>query len=540
VPPESSIPTDPEEKFRLLLALANGANAQLEFFKVLEAICNSLQPYLRVDALGVLLRDGDGFKPQELHVRGFEREARDDWSNDLSRRVGMPPDAVIAEVTPRVSAPGSGFNWVAKNLRMDFGSVADRRYPEDEFLEGLGVRSYVRTPLMVHGRLIGVLHFMRSAFLPPHEPPRFTREEAEFLYELSDPLATTIANSLAYEEIAALKRQTEIENVYLRENLDSELMFGDIIGSSAPLKKLLAAIQRVAATDSTVLVTGETGTGKELVARAIHKGSKRAAGALVKVNCAALPESLVASELFGHEKGAFTGAVQRRIGRFELASKGTLFLDEVGELAPDVQASLLRVLQEGEFERVGGTQTLRADARLIAATNRDLKAEVAAGRFRSDLFYRLSVFPVAVPSLRERAEDIPVLVEYFISRHAARIGKSVREIEPESMDRLRAYDWPGNIRELQNVIERAMILADGDTLVVDRSLLGSARDNGPQRAAGLKESLDGREKEAIEAALTAAGGRISGPNGAAARLGMQPTTLHSKIARYAIDKRRFR
>jgi formate hydrogenlyase transcriptional activator len=439
----ASLPTRVDDKYRLLLTLAKAANSQLEFFKVLEAICDSLQPYVRVDAIGVLTKNGDGFAPQELHMRGFERDTRDGWSEDLSRIVGSPPDEVKREIGRRMSAPESGFNWVARHQKMDFGVTSDGRYPENEFLHGMGVRTFVRAPLIVHNRFLGVLHFMRAKFLPP-EPAPFTQEEADFLNELAPSLAGTISNSLAYEEIKLLKRQTEMENVYLREDFDEQLMFGDIIGTSAPLRKVLASIQKVAGTDSTVLITGETGTGKELVAREIHRGSKRAARPMIKVNCAALPENLVASELFGHEKGAFTGALQRRIGRFELASKGTLFLDEIGELAPDVQASLLRVLQEGEFERVGGTQTLRADTRLITATNRDLQGEVARGKFRSDLFYRLSVFPISVPSLRERRADIPLLVEYFVSRHAQRLGKDVKSIEKASIERLTAYDWPGN------------------------------------------------------------------------------------------------
>jgi formate hydrogenlyase transcriptional activator len=306
------------------------------------------------------------------------------------------------------------------------------------------------------------------------------------------------------------------------------------VGNSPALRRVLAAIEKVARTDSTVLVTGETGTGKELVARAIHRRSRRRERALIRVNCAALPEALVASELFGHEKGAFTGAVARRKGRFELADGGTLFLDEVGELPPDMQVALLRVLQEGEFERVGGSETLRTDARLVAATNTDLEEAIAAGKFRSDLFFRLNIFPIQVPALRERREDVPILVEYFAARHGAQVGKTFRRVEKATLDRLLAYDWPGNVRELENVVERAVILGEGDVL-----RLGDVR-LGPGRSAPLRETLQGSERREIEEALRASRGRISGAGGAAIRLGLPPSTLESKLRRLGIDKHRFR
>jgi transcriptional regulator with GAF, ATPase, and Fis domain len=288
-----------------------------------------------------------------------------------------------------------------------------------------------------------------------------------------------------------------------------------------------------------VLITGETGTGKELVARAIHRRSRRAGRALITVNCAALPGTLIGSELFGHERGAFTGALQRRIGRFELADGGSIFLDEIGELPPEMQVALLRVLQEGEIERVGGAQTIRVDTRVIAATNRDLAAEAAAGRFRSDLFYRLNVFPIAVPALRERMEDVPILVEYFTSRFAARLGKKFLRIEKGAMDRILAYSWPGNVRELQNVIERAVILSEGDTLRVDEPLVAGGDGHG-KAAASLPASLREQERRRIEEALAASGGRVSGAAGAAARLGVPATTLESRIKSLKIDKHRFR
>jgi transcriptional regulator with GAF, ATPase, and Fis domain len=290
-----------------------------------------------------------------------------------------------------------------------------------------------------------------------------------------------------------------------------------------------------------VLITGETGTGKELVARAIHRRSRRSSQAFVTVNCAAIPPDLIASELFGHEKGAFTGATQLRLGRFELAAGGTIFLDEIGELPPETQIALLRVLQEQEFERVGGTVTIRSDVRVIAATNRDLEAAVDAGTFRSDLFYRLNVFPIEMPPLRERKEDIPLLVEYFLDRYARNAGKSFRNVDRKSLDLLRAYPWPGNIRELQNVIERSVIVSESETFSVDRSWLsGKPRVHESKSRMEIIRNLAGQEKEAIEAALRESGGRVSGPSGAAAKLGIPGSTLESKIKALKINKNRFR
>jgi len=312
-------------------------------------------------------------------------------------------------------------------------------------------------------------------------------------------------------------------------------MFDEIVGSSRPMRQVLKQVQKVAASASTVLILGETGTGKELVARALHRGSKRAARAFVRVNCAAIPQSLIASELFGHEKGAFTGALQRRVGRFEAADGGTLFLDEIGDLPMETQIALLRVLQEREFERVGSNHPISVDVRLIAATNRDLTAAVAAGAFRQDLFYRLNVVPIAVPPLRERAEDIPSLVEYFVARFAKGAGKKIRRIDKDTLSLLRAYNWPGNIRELQNVVERAVILAETDAFVVVESWL--KRDPAESLPSRQRLSvLADREVEMIEAALAESRGRISGPSGAAAKLGIPRQTLESKIRRLGIDK----
>ena len=344
----------------------------------------------------------------------------------------------------------------------------------------------------------------------------------------------------ALEEIQRLKTRLQHENIALREEVEKTSMFEEIIGVSPALQSILSLVSKVAPTDSTVLITGETGTGKELVARAIHKRSGRSARAFVSVNCAAIPSSLIASELFGHEKGAFTGASQRRLGRFELAEGGTIFLDEVGELPAETQVALLRVLQEHEFERVGGNRTIRTDVRVIAATNRNLDAAIADKTFRPDLYYRLNVFPLAVPALRERREDVPLLVEYFLHRYAQRAGKNIRGMARPTLDLLQSYHWPGNIRELQNVVERAVIVSDSDVLSVDPRWFAT-RSVEPAAPQGPPfHTLATNERDAIEAALRDSKARVSGPFGAAARLGVPATTLESKIKALGIDKRRFK
>jgi PAS domain S-box-containing protein len=343
------------------------------------------------------------------------------------------------------------------------------------------------------------------------------------------------------EDRKQAEQQLQNENVALREEIDKASMFEEIVGSSPALYAVLSLLSKVAPTDSTVLITGETGTGKELVARAVHKRSQRSSRAFVSVNCAAIPRDLIASELFGHEKGAFTGATQRRLGRFELAEGGTIFLDEVGELPAETQIALLRVLQEHEFERVGGTASIRVNVRVIAATNRDLHAAIAAGTFRSDLFYRLNVFPIKVPPLRERQEDIPMLVEYFIDRYASMAGKRICGVTRRSLELLQSYPWPGNIRELQNVIERSVIVCDSENFSVDESWLSrQPLESEPKSQADLSETLAAQEKGIIEAALRDCGGRVSGPTGAAAKLGLPGSTLDSKIKSLKINKNRFK
>jgi len=330
------------------------------------------------------------------------------------------------------------------------------------------------------------------------------------------------------------------ENVALREDIVRSSMFEEIVGSSEALRQVLAQVSKVAPTDSTVLILGETGTGKELIARAIHNRSKRSARAFIRVNCAAISPSLIASELFGHERGSFTGALQRHLGRFESADGGTIFLDEIGDLPAETQVALLRVLQEREFERVGGSQTVSVDVRVLAATNRDLSAAVDAGTFRQDLFYRLNVFPIRIPALRERVDDIPLLVGYLIDRYAQKAGKKIRTINKKTLDLFQTYDWPGNIRELQNVIERAVILCDGETFSVDEAWLTRVAPKSPATSVPLVANLVEREREMVETALREAEGVVGGPTGAAAKLGIPRQTLESKIRKLGINRHRFK
>jgi len=344
----------------------------------------------------------------------------------------------------------------------------------------------------------------------------------------------------AFEQIKRLKDRLHDENVVLREQIDQVFMFEEIVGASPALKTVLSSIVKVAPTDSTVLITGETGTGKELIARAIHKGSQRAGNAFITVNCAAVPSSLIASELFGHEKGAFTGALQQRQGRFELAHSGTIFLDEIGELPAETQIALLRVLQERQFERVGGSRVISSDVLIIAATNRDLAAAITAGAFRADLFYRLNVFPIHVPPLRNRKEDIPMLVEYFVKRYAEKARKQIGKIDKNTLKLCQSYPWPGNIRELQNIIERSVILCTGDTFWIDEAWLSSQDAPRLESSGSLIQTVQNYEKQLVEAALVESNGKVAGPNGAAAKLGMPRSSLELKIKQLNIKKHTIR
>jgi len=378
-----------------------------------------------------------------------------------------------------------------------------------------------------------VLDFIRTAKLRDLTLP---------FWDGAEHLGKEAALESAVEELELLREQLDKENLALRDEVDRVSMFEEIVGTSPALQAVLSRAIKVAATDSTVLITGGTGTGKELVARAIHRRSDRSSRAFVSVNCAAIPRDLIASELFGHERGAFTGATQQRLGRFELANKGTIFLDEVGELPPETQIALLRVLQEHEFERVGGSRRIRSDVRVIAATNRDLRAAISAGSFRSDLFYRLHVFPIEMPSLRERREDIPLLVEYFVDRYARKAGKNIKRVNKKTLELLQLYPWPGNIRELQNVIERSVILCETEIFSIDESWLPQPPPMTPEpkQQVELPTRLLAQEKDMIEAALKDTRGHVYGPSGAAVKLGIPRSTLESKIRSLKINKNRFR
>jgi PAS domain S-box-containing protein len=451
----------------------------------------------------------------------------------------------------------NGFvHWSKENYRV-FGFEPEEGLPKDEVVYGRihsedrerVIESFAtaisqdKSAFDVAYRLAfanGNIKYVRSVGQPVFDSSGDLLEFVGTTIDVTEQHESRAALESAFAEIKTLKDRLYEENVLLKEEVDKASMFEEIVGESPALRSVLARLAKVAPTDSTVLITGETGTGKELIARAIHKRSQRAAEAFVSVNCAAVPSSLITSELFGHERGAFTGAMQRRLGRFELAEGGTLFLDEVGELPGETQIALLRVLQEREFERLGGTKLIRANVRVIAATNRDLQESIETEMFRRDLYYRLNVFPIEMPPLRERKEDIPLLVEYFIDRYASRVGKRIRSIDQQTLARLTSYAWPGNIRELQNVIERSIIVCDTATFTVDESWLSRAPGQTGAASRPLLKIPTSEEKRVIEAALAKAQGQVSGPTGAAARLGIPASTLDSKIKALKIDKHRYR
>jgi formate hydrogenlyase transcriptional activator len=470
-------------------------------------------------------------------------------------------EAYLAEAQ-RLSATGS-FGWKCatgeivwseetyrifawdRTMKPTIENVLSRAHPEDRAAIQQLIDRVTREVVdwnLEHRLLMpdGVVKYVQVVAHSVHDAATGGAEYVGAVMDVTAAKESRQALEKAYAEIRALKDRLQSETTVLREEIEQTSMFEEIVGASPPIRTVLSHVSKVAPTDSTVLITGETGTGKELVARAIHKRSPRSARPFVAVNCAAIPSSLIASELFGHEKGAFTGALQRRPGRFELADGGTIFLDEVGELPAETQIMLLRVLQEREFERVGGSGPIRANVRVIAATNRDLQAAVADGTFRADLFYRLNVFPLDVPALRERRADVSLLVEYFVHRYAKRVGKRIRSVTKETSKLLQSYDWPGNIRELQNVIERAVIVCDSDTLSIDPRWLSSRSLGIPPVVSLCTGTLATHKKDAIEAALKESKGRVAGPFGAATRLGVPASTLESKIKALKIDKRRFK
>jgi formate hydrogenlyase transcriptional activator len=408
--------------------------------------------------------------------------------------------------------------------------LAEPAWYEYEFtLAASGMLAYASLPAFVGQTLVGLGVFCRR------RAGGFSEADLETLAALASPLGVAIARARAQEQIAALRARLVGDEGHPVVHMGHAPLFRDIVGGSLAIRRALEAIEQVAPTDATVLITGETGTGKELLARAVHQRSRRAAKPFVEINCAAIPETLLAAELFGHERGAFTGAHDRRAGRFEQAHGGTLFLDEIGELPPEMQVLLLRVLQTRQVQRLGGTNGIRTDVRVVAATNRDLTADVTAGRFRSDLFYRLNVFPVYVPPLRERPEDVGVLTAHLAAKYAAQFGRRISRIDRRTLAWLESYAWPGNVRELENLVARAVIIAEDEVLRISKGLLGHLTPDKP-----LDASLERNERDAIETALQACRGRVAGAEGAARRLGLAPSTLESRIQRLGIDKLKFR
>jgi transcriptional regulator with GAF, ATPase, and Fis domain len=397
-------------------------------------------------------------------------------------------------------------------------------------LTAAGMQSGIWVPLIHRERTLGALAVARRM------ENAFAEHDAEKLAQLAGQVAMAVNNALALRQIAELRDRLNQEKQYLEDEINLENRFEDIVGESSGLRNVLREIETVAPTDATVLIQGETGTGKELLARAVHRLSVRCERTFIKLNCAAIPAGLIESELFGHEKGAFTGAIARKIGRLELAHDGTLFLDEIGELPLDLQPKLLRALQEREIERLGGTRSIPVNVRLISATNRDLAKMVAEKQFRSDLFYRLKVFPVFAPPLRERTADIPILVRHFVSRHSRRMGKNIETIPAEAMEALKAWKWPGNIRELENFLERAVILSRGPVLHVSLAELEDLEDEEDEAAAAANPTLQAAERDHIVRALREAKGMVGGPTGAAVRLGLKRTTLNSKIKKLSIER----
>ena len=514
-----------ESRARLILDLAKAVSAHLDLADVLESLIVGLKPRVQFQAIGVVILEGDYTRVHSLHVEGVQRNRGDSIETVMSRVQSVLHVSGDLHRKRLLDSHISLFRSSRKPY-VCTDVQAQKQFPQDEEFQRAGFASYISLPLLKQDELIG------AVTLASFHKQNFSEEDVALLQDASDIVSIAVSNALAFEEIRNLRDQLQVENRALQDEIVQKSIYEEIVGSSAALRTVLSSIDKVAPTDSTVLITGETGTGKELVAHAIHKRSPRSGRALVKVNCAALPVDLIASELFGHEKGAFTGALNQRIGRFEAANGGTIFLDEIGELNPEMQVSLLRVLQEKEFERVGGNRTIRTDVRVIAATNRDLAQRVAEDRFRMDLFYRLNVFPVQVPALRERSDDIPILVDYFVAHFARRMGKKIGQIEKRTLEALLAYSWPGNIRELQNLIERGVILSEGDVFRIAPGLLS------PQPIVAQKR--DDEPKSSIESVLRETRGRISGPDGAAAKLGIPASTLESRIRALGINKHLFR
>jgi formate hydrogenlyase transcriptional activator len=508
--------TAASDSYRALLGVSEVIVSHRDLSMLFHELAGRLHQVARFDYLTLVLHDAA--------------------TNTMRRHVLEPPEPTgTVMVLPREEDP-AGLVWQTQESLITSSVVELKRWPRLlERVQSYGVESCCWLPLTTARRRLGTL------VLVSKEPSTYDTADVGFLQHVANQVAVAVENALAFQEIAALKDQLAKEKAYLEEEVRTEHHFGEIVGESAALRRVLKQVETVAPTDSTVLIRGETGTGKELVARALHELSPRRERTFVKLNCAAIPTGLLESELFGHERGAFTGAVSQKVGRFELAHKGTLFLDEVGDIPPELQPKLLRVLQEQEFERLGGTKTIQVDVRLAAATHRDLAKMVADGRFREDLYYRLNVFPVVLPPLRERPDDIPRLVRHFTQRFARRMGRRIETIPTAVMDALVRYPWPGNVRELQNVIERAVILSPGPSLQVP---VGDLRPSSSPLAPGGEASgvkgaattLADAEREHILVVLRETGWVVGGLKGAAARLGMKRSTLQWKMKKLGISR----
>jgi formate hydrogenlyase transcriptional activator len=508
------------ERVGLLLELTNHLVSNLEFRDLLRAAAASTRRVMGCDGVGITLPDTDN---THLRIYALDFPLSDESVQEDSL---IPIDEDISGAVFRTGKLWCGSVHEARRLGMKDPAQAE-------------VGTVCILPLVSRGRVLGIFGVLK------YQDNAFTSDDIEFLTQIANQVAIAVENALAFRQIQELKDKLAQEKLYLEDEIRSEMNFAQIVGKSPSLRRVLKQVETVSPTDSTVLIYGDTGTGKELIARAIHDLSPRRSKPFVKLNCAAIPTGLLESELFGHEKGAFTGAIAQRIGRFEVANGGTIFLDEIGEIPLELQTKLLRVLQEREFERLGSSRTLRTDARLIAATNRDLEAMVSEQKFRSDLFFRLNVFPVHVPPLREREGDVPLLVRHFTQQFSRRMNKVIETIPSATMDALCRYHWPGNIRELQNVIERAVILSTGTALAVDVADLKPTKVSGQIQKAAVSKStgngaihdvLEETERQHIVSALEQCNWVVAGPNGAAARLGMKRSTLQLRIRKLEIAR----
>jgi formate hydrogenlyase transcriptional activator len=523
------------ERLELLLNLTARITSSLDLREVLRAIAANIREVIHADGVAVALPDAASEK-----FRVF--------AMDFPHGKGVVKEELLVTPSPAVKKALDTLKPVVFDTR-----ERNELPPEaSDIVAGEGIKGFCNIPLANHGRALGILSILRTTETP------FSSEDVDFLNRASGQIAIAIENALAYHEISELKDKLAQEKLYLEEEIHSEMSFENIVGNSSPLKHVLELVETVALSDSTVLLLGETGTGKELIARAIHDRSKRNDRTFVKLNCAAIPTGLLESELFGHEKGAFTGAITQKVGRMELADQGTLFLDEVGDIPIEIQPKLLRALQEREFERLGSTHTRKVSVRLIAATNRDLEQMIADREFRSDLYYRLHVFPIRIPPLRDRREDIPQLVSYFVQKFAKQMQKKIEAISPTVMKGLTAWDWPGNIRELENFIERAVILTRSKSLeaplgelrrmnpvelprVGQPQLEQVARERTGSRddQTSVADEYERKQRDEIIRALTACKGRVGGADGAAACLGMNRTTFLSRMKKFGIYARQY-